>query len=116
MINDNFIKLISIFLKYKKKFISLLAIFVCFFLIQVFNLPVNSQILSPQQLGEIITETEQSWEKEYEAYFDTDFTNYSKTKTQIAKQLNRLSQETSSRVRMDCPMNFPFIRSWFTLP
>lgn len=80
-----------------KKFIFVLIIVFSLSLVQTFNLPVNSQILSPQQLGKIIKETETSWEQEYEAYFNNDFPNYSKNKSQIAKQLAQLSQETSTK-------------------
>ena len=87
-------KLLSIFFNRRKLFCFLLTIVVTFFFGKVFELPANSQVLSSQQLGEIIEETEISWEQEYEAYFNTDFTNYAKTKSQIAEQLAQFSQET----------------------
>ena len=75
-------KILSIFFNQRNFFCFLLTIVVTIFFGQVFELPANSQVLSPQQLGEIIEETETSWEQEYEAYFNTDFTNYAKTKSQ----------------------------------
>jgi CHAT domain-containing protein len=74
-----------------------LIIVVTIFIKQTFYMPVNSQVLSSARLGEIIDETEKSWEQEYEQYFDTDFINYSKTEHQIARQLAQLSQETGTK-------------------
>ena len=54
----------------------------------------NKQSLTPQQLGKIINQTERSWEYDYEAYFHQDFTNFSRTETQIAQQLSQLSKTT----------------------
>lgn len=90
-------KLLSILFSPKKIVIFLLAIIVTIFFKQVFYLPAHSQALSPQQLGELIEETETSWQEEYEAYFNTDFRNYSKTKSEIAEQLAQFSQETGTK-------------------
>lgn len=90
-------EVLSVFSKPKKIIYFLLAIVATALLSQVFNLPANSQILSPQQLGKVIEETEKSWEQQYEEYFDTDFTNYEKTKSQIASQLAQLSRETGTK-------------------
>ena len=89
-------KLLSILFNQRKTVCFFLAILVTIFFKQVFYLPANSQALLPPQLGEIIKETEISWEKEYEAYFNTDFPNYSKTKSEIAEQLALFSQETGT--------------------
>lgn len=54
------------------------------------------QSLTPKQLGKIINQTERSWEYDYEAYFHRDFTNFSRTETQIAQQLSKLSKTTKT--------------------
>ena len=89
-------KLLSIFSN-QKILNFLLAILATTFLGKAFYLPANSQVLSPFQLGEIIRETERKWEQEYEDYFNADFPNYAKTKSQIAKQLAQFSQETDTK-------------------
>ncbi len=75
----------------------LLSIIVTTILVPVIAVPVRSQILSPYQLGAIINQTERSWKREYEKYFDREFVNYSKTESQIAKQLSQISRETSTK-------------------
>ena len=52
------------------------------------------QNLTAKQLGKIISKTERSWEYNYEDYFNKDFTNYSRSEKQIAKQLTKLSKTT----------------------
>ena len=82
--------------KRKPIFLFLITIVCIFCLDHIFVTDTSQalvkQSLTSQQLGQIINETEKSWEKDYEKYFDKDFTNYSNTEVQIAKQLSQLSQ------------------------
>ena len=82
--------------KRKPIFLFLITIVCIFCLDHIFVTDTSQalvkQSLNSQQLGQIINETEKSWEKDYEKYFDKDFTNYSNTEVQIAKQLSQLSQ------------------------
>ena len=87
----------------KKNFRLLLALFAVTLTISC-NLVLTPSILAngvkqnltSKQLGKIINQTEQSWEYDYEAYFQKDFTNYSQTEKQIAQQLTKLSQATGT--------------------
>lgn len=98
--------LVNIFLNLKKATqtirllsIALLAIVIIISLDLTFSAPAISenavkQNLTAKQLGKIISKTERSWEYSYEDYFNKDFTNYSRSEKQIAKQLTKLSKTT----------------------
>lgn len=90
----------SLYRKSKSLWLTLLA-FVTVISLSLISAPAISQNavkqnLTPKQLGKIISKTERSWEYDYEDYFHTDFTNYSRTETEIARQLNKLSKTTKT--------------------
>jgi CHAT domain-containing protein len=72
----------------------LLAVVIIIVNIDRVNSQSDRESLGTEQLSQVIEKLEGKWERDYEGYFRSDFTNYNRSAPQIAEQLERINRET----------------------